>query len=160
MKRYSEAEDIILFGGDMLFSGVLERTESRQKSIEIIISAIERYIRCRKKFRNLNERYKRVARYCGDILGKPMPSDIGNEKMTDEEREMVLSAARMYIKSGGGAKKHYITVLVALCILIVLVLVAAYYLLVVYSDLDFSSVNRAEILYIGSTPYQILCNTQ
>lgn len=124
MRSYEEFENLIYSGGDMLFSAVVSVTKSREKALEIIMQASEKYIECHKRLKNPNEKYRHMVKICEQILKVPLPNNTADEFLTDEERDKILAAARMYIGTGGKAKKRlWIIIIVGVLLVIIAIIV-------------------------------------
>ncbi len=138
MRSYEEFESLISGGGDLLFSTVLSATKSREKALEIIMQATEKYLDSRKNLKNSNEKYRHMVKICEEILKAPLPDNTAHELLTDEERDKILATARLYIRTGGKAKKRLQIIIVAGVLLVIVAIIVAYKLNFILSD-EFNS---------------------
>lgn len=134
MKTFEDFEELIYSGGDMLFSTVLSVTGSRKKALEVITQAAEKYIDSRKRLKNTNEEYRYIAKLCERILGSSLSNAPADEFLTDEERDKILAAVRMYIGTRGRDRKRLWLIITAGVVLAVIALLVAYELDFVLSD--------------------------
>lgn len=134
MRTYEEFEQLLYSGGDMLFSAVLTVTDSREKAMEVIIQASEKYMECHKILKNSNDKYRCIARFCEQILKVPLTSVPHGEYLTDDERDKVLSAVRIYINAGGKDRKRLWMIITAGVFLVILALIVACKLEFISSD--------------------------
>ncbi|MBQ8623390.1 MAG: hypothetical protein IJ424_03315 [Oscillospiraceae bacterium] len=134
MRSYDEFEQLIYSGGDLLFSCIFAKTNSREETVEIICSAAEKYLENRKKLKNQNGRYRLLAEYCERILEEPLQGDYDNEHLSDNEREIILASAKLYIASGGKFKKLKSTLIFIAVVIVVAVLLFIWALSFFYSD--------------------------
>lgn len=164
MRTYEDFEGLIYSGGDLLFSAILSVTGSREKALEVIIEASEKYIECGKKLKNANEKYRYMAKICEKLLKTPLPSEPAEEFLTDEERDKVLAAARMYISSGGKSRKRLWVIITVGVLLLIAAVILAYELHFILSDeFDFGwkgwfrkeEVNRPGLFKINDTIYPL-----
>lgn len=134
MRSYEEFESLIYSGGDMLFSAILSVTGSRQKTLEVITQAAEKYIESRKRLKNPNEKYRYMAKICERILRSPLSNAPVDEFLTDEERGKILAVARMYIGTGGKDRKRLWMIITVGVILVIISIIVVYKLNFIVSD--------------------------
>lgn len=134
MRSYDEFEELVSCSGDIIFSAVLSYAGSRERAVEIISSAAARYLERRGKLKTENERYRLLAQCCEKILGRSLPVNPEICFLTEDERGKILSAARLYIKSGGRRKKRLRLIAAVAVLLIILAAVVVYELRFVQSD--------------------------
>lgn len=134
MRTYEDFEGLVFGVGDFLFSAVLSVTGSREKALEVIIKASEKYIECGKRMKNTNEKYRHMVKICEKMLKTPLPDEPAKEFLTDEERDKILAAARMYISTGGKDKKRLWIIVTVGVLLIIIAVILVYELQFTLSD--------------------------
>lgn len=125
MKSFEEYEQFVVMGGDMLFACLLTVTGSREKSLEIMAQASEKFLDSRVRTKNSNERYRLMAKYCMKTLGGGLPKKPDDARLTDDEREKLFTSARLYITSGGKAKKRLWLIITVGVFLVILAIIIA-----------------------------------
>ena len=135
MRTFDEFEQLIYDGGDLLFSSVLMVTKSRKKALEVLCLAGEKYLECTKRLNTKNQKYRFYAGVCERILKRRLPNNPNADRLTDEEREKILSSAKIHIASNCKPKKSkLIKALIILAIILFVVGVVAYEIHYFYSD--------------------------
>lgn len=134
MRTYEDFEELIFSGGDSLFSAVFSVTRSREKALEVIIKASEKYIECGKRMKNTNDKYRYMAKNCEKLLKTTLQGKSAKEFLSDEERDKILAAARMYISTGGKDRKRLWIIITVGVLLIIIALILAYELQFILSD--------------------------
>ena len=134
MREYSEFKELIDKCGNRIFTTVLEVTGSRELTIETMSACADEYMECKGKMNTLAQRYKCFVMLCSKRLNKKFFITKRREKMTNEEKGIVLKSAELYYKTGGRARKRRINLIIALITLAFLGILFAIELHFMYSD--------------------------
>ena len=134
MRKFEEFEELINDYGDLIFSAVFAAANSRERSLEIISQAGEKYIECRANLKNSSEKYQKLIGYCEKILKTKLSVETAEKSLSDEEKEKILMSVKMYINGGGKRKKRFATLIFILIIIAVIALAVFYEVKFVGSD--------------------------
>ena len=126
MRKISEIEEFLYYGGNELFSSLMENESDRAQALESLAFLLQKYAQTFwVKGRAGAYRY---MIYQAKLSGYVKSNDLKAFRLTDDEKQRILHLTDEYIKSGGSKRKYLKKALeIILIVIIIALLVLAVY---------------------------------
>ena len=125
MKIGIDAEEFLEYGADTLFSAILNVAKDRRRAVSILAEIIGECCLCRKRFRNSAAAYRYIFRQCEKKMKCTLPKHPENAYLTDGEKEMIMTSAKLKLRSG--IKHKRLTSIIAAGIIALVIALTAVY---------------------------------